>query len=87
MQKRRMGRPPAEWQYTLVKRKVRAEELYSFEELAEMLKTTAKALAAYCAKYKVEGEYILSNAGGIKKKVSLRSLKTAAENSVASYFK
>jgi len=86
MEKRKIGRPPAEWQYMLTKMKVRPDEFYSFDELAKKLQTTTAAIAAYCARYKVSGEYILSDAGGIQKKVSLQSLKTAAENSVASYF-
>lgn len=85
MKKRKMGRPPSEWQYLLAKMKVKSDEFYSFDELAEKLQTTTTAIAAYCARYKVSGQYILSDAGGVKKKVSLQSLKNAAENSVASY--
>jgi len=87
MEKRVMGRPPAEWMYRLLKMKNRPDDAYTFQELAEKLDSTAIAVRGFCTKHKIKGTYVLVGVRGVQKKISIEELKTVVEKTVNSYFR
>ena len=82
-----MGRPPPEWMYRLIKMKVKVDDYYSFDEIAEKLSTTSTAIRTFCTTRKIPGKYELLGVRGVQKLVPLEAVKLAAEKTVNSYFK
>ena len=87
MVKRVMGRPPPEWMYYVVKMKVKANEHYTFEQLAEKLGTSYNAIKIFCARRKLPGKYEFLEDRKVQKLIALKDIKKAAEETVNAYFK
>jgi len=88
MEKRVMGRPPAEWMYRAANLQGDFQSHYTFKELADLLGVCYGSIQKFCNQHQIDGKYMTNGkGGGITRLILFKAFQRTTKNYVNSYFK
>lgn len=79
MSGKKIGRPAAKWVHQLAMLDERKHQFLDYHDLSEMFGVTIRTVHGFCTKAGADGEYYKHENNVIRKRFTVRALKTAAK--------